>query len=112
LPGLDQLSHRTHRVLDGDRLIHPVLVVEVDDVDPEALQAGVAGGPDVVRVAVDTHPRAVWLALVAELGREHNLIPAAGDGTADELLVGEGAVHVGGVEQRAAQVERLRDGGD
>ena len=37
---------------------------------------------------------------------------AAGDGLADELLVGEGAVHVGGVEEADAEVEGPVDGVD
>jgi len=46
-----------------------VLVVEVEVVDAEALEAGVAGGADVLRGAVDAHPRAVGVALVAECSR-------------------------------------------
>ena len=39
-----------------------------------------------------------------------DLVPAAGDGLADQLLVGERAVHVGGVEERHADVEGALDG--
>jgi len=69
-----------------------VLVVEVDVVDTEALERCVAGGPDVLGRAVDADAAAVGVALVAELGGELDLVPPAGDGLADELLVGEGAV--------------------
>ncbi len=112
LAGLDQLGHGADGLLDRDRLVDAVLVVEVDVVDAEALEAGVAGGADVLRLAVDADPGAVGLALVAELGGELDLVAASGDGLADELLVGEGAVHVGRVEERHAQVEGAVDGVD
>ena len=53
LAGLDQLGHRPPGVLDRHRPVHPVLVVEVDMVDPEPLQRLVAGPPHVVRLPVD-----------------------------------------------------------
>ena len=53
LAGGDQLGHRADGLLDRHRLVDPVLVVEVDVVDAEPLQAGVAGRADVRRAAVD-----------------------------------------------------------
>ena len=49
------------------------------------------------------------LAHVAELGGEDDLVAAAGDRPADQLLVGERAVHVGGVEEGDAELERAVD---
>ena len=46
---------------------------------------------------------------VAELGGEHDLVAAVGDRAADEPLVGERAVHVGGVEEGDAELERAVD---
>jgi hypothetical protein len=106
---LDELLHRADGLLDRDRLVDAVLVVEVDVVDAEALQRGLAGLAHVVRLAVDAEIAAVLAALVAELGGEHDLVAAAGDRAADELLVGERAVHVGGVEEGAPQLERPVD---
>ena len=48
LPGRDELGHGADGLLDRDGLVDAVLVVEVDVVDAEPLQAGVAGGPDVL----------------------------------------------------------------
>jgi len=112
LARLDELLHRADGLLDRDRGVHAVLVVEVDVVDTEALERGVAGGADVRRAAVDADPAAVGVALVAELGGELDLVAAAGDRLADELLVGEGPVHVGRVEEGDAQVEGAVDGPD
>src|SRR6185436_9671317 len=43
---------------------------------------------------------------------EHDLGAAVADGAAHQLLVGERAVHVGGVDEGDAAVERAVDGGD
>jgi hypothetical protein len=89
-----------------------VLVVEVDVLDAEALQAGVAGRADVLGAAVDADPGPVGEPLVAELGGQLHLVSAAGDGLADELLVGERPVHVGGVEEGDSEIEGAVDGVD
>ena len=112
LAGRDQLGHRADGLLDRDGLVDAVLVVEVDVVDAEPLQRGVARGADVLGAAVDADPGAVGEPLVAELGGQLDLVAAAGDRPADELLVGERAVHVGGVEEGHAEVERSVDGGE
>ena len=86
-----------------------MLVIEVDHVEPGALQARVAGGADIVGPAVDALEAAVFAANVAELGRDdHPLAPLAHD-TADQFLVRADAVHVGGVEEGDAEVERAVD---
>ena len=79
-------------------------------VDAEALEGGVTGRADVVGVAVDAHHGAVGQALVAELGGELDLVASSGDRPADELLVGERAVHVRGVEEGHAELEGAVDG--
>ena len=47
--------------------------------------------------------------LDAELGRQEHLVAPAGDRAADEPLVGVRPVHVGGVEEVAAELQRARD---
>jgi hypothetical protein len=53
LAGLDQLGRRPPGLLHRHRAVHPVLVVQVDMVDAESLQRGVAGAAHVLRPAVD-----------------------------------------------------------
>ncbi|CAN5572169.1 hypothetical protein BH20ACT19_BH20ACT19_07730 [soil metagenome] len=112
LARLHELGHRPDGVLDRRVLVDPVLVVEVDVVHAEALERGVARAAHVLGLAVDPEHRAVLGALVAELGGEHDLVPAALDRPADEALVGERPVHVGGVEERHPELERAADRGD
>ena len=112
LAGLDERRHRPPGLLDGHATVDAVLVVQVDDLDPEARERRVARRRDVLGPAVDADERAVGAALVAELRGEHDLVAAARDGPSHELLVGEGTVHVGGVEEVDPEVEGLVDRGD
>ncbi len=48
----------------------------------------------------------------AELRRQHDVVTATLDGLADELLVGERPVDLGGVDVGDTQVERPVDGAD
>ena len=112
MPSCTSSRHRPDRLLDRRVRVDPVLVVEIDVVDAEALEAAFDRLPHVVRAAVD--PSAPWGrgALDAELGGDHDAVAPALDGAADEFLVGVRAVHVGRVEEGDAELERAVDGGD
>ena len=105
LPGVDELGHGSDRLLDRHRAVDAVLVVQVDDVDVEALQGCVAGAVHVVGTAVDAL-RAIVQLLESELGGNDVLIATSGERLAHQLLVGEGPVHVGRVEHGDAQLRR------
>ena len=62
--------------------------------------------------AIDAKEGAIGCAHVAELGGDHELLPLALDGAADQFLVGAHAIHVGGVEEGDAELEGAVDGGD
>ena len=107
-----QLGQRADGVLDRRVRVHPVLVVEVDVVGAEPPQRSLDRGADVGRAAVEVPRAAAGVRHEAELGRQHHLVAAALDGPADELLVGERAVDLGGVDEGDAQFERPVDGAD
>src|SRR5665647_448497 len=112
LSGGDQHTERTEGLLDGRFGVDAVLVVEVDDVHIQAPQRCLDRGSDVLRATVDpTSALTALVDLVTELGGQHHLVTAASDGLADQDLVGERAVYVGGVEQGYAEVEGATDGG-
>ena len=93
--------------------VDAVLVVEVDVVDAQAPQRGLGGLLDVLGPAVEAAGGGVvGVADDPELRGQHDLVAAVGDGAADELLVGVGAVDVGGVEEGDAELEGAVDGGD
>src|ERR687893_1970077 len=80
LPSFDELLHRAHGLLDGYLRVHPVLVVEVYRVNAEPPERGVARLSYVLRPAVDADPAPVLAPLVAELGRENDLLAPIRDG--------------------------------
>src|SRR5438552_9586615 len=86
-----------------------MLVVEIDHVDPEPFQRRVACRANVLRPSVDTDPTAVRSPFVAELGREHDAVTPVCDRAADELLVVPYAVHVGGIDEGDAELDRPVD---
>ena len=94
---LHQLAHGADRILDRHFRIDAVLVIEIDHIDAEALQALLAGLDHEVRPAVGEF--AVLAAEIAELGRQHHAGAAALDRLADEFLVVAGAIGVGTVEK-------------
>ena len=67
--------------------------------------------PRVLGARVDA-PRLALLAHDAELRREDDVVAAVGDRGADKLLVLAGAVHVGGVEERDAELGGAVDRAD
>ena len=63
------------RVLDGDGGVHAVLVVEVDVIEAEAAQAGLAAGAHVLRPAADAPRAAGILPPQPELCGQLHLLP-------------------------------------
>ena len=86
-------------------------VVQVDHLDTQPQQRGVAGAQHVVPGTADAACPVSGAAVDAELGGQLHLIPAAVDGPAHQHLVVPGAVGVGGVQERDAQLQGPVDGG-
>lgn len=106
---LHQLAHGADRILDRHRWIDAVLVVEVDHVDAQPLEARIARRLHVLRRSIDAVGAAGPLDL-AELGGEHDAVAArAGKRLADQLLVVAPAIHVGAVEHGDATIQRVVD---
>ena len=95
----------------GCARVDVVLVVQVDVVGAQPLERALGSGADAGRAGV----RAALAAGVgdqAELGRRHDLVPVALEGSAHELLVGVGAVDLGGVDEGHAQCQGAVDRAD
>ena len=78
-------------------------------VHAKALERGIARGSHVLGRAVNAAPATVCRSHVAELRSEDDLVPPPFDSPADELLVREGAVHVGRIEEVDTELERAVD---
>ena len=101
----DQLSHRAHRLFDRHVRIDPVQVVQVDDIDTEAAEAGFARRPHTLGSRVHLGCRAARAENEAEFAGQDDLTASFSDRTADERLVGASPVCIGGIDQRDAQIE-------
>src|SRR5262249_19969338 len=84
-----------------------MLVEEIDAIGPEPPERRVGDLPDALRPAVQAGFRIPILE--TELGCNHDLVPEGSQRLAHQLLVGEGTVGLGGVEERDAALERLPD---
>src|SRR6185312_158769 len=106
----DQLGHGADSVLDRHGGVDAMLIVKVDDVDAEPLQARLAGLDHVLRPPVDALARC-GLDL-AEFAGEHDAVAPPLEGAAQELLVVAPTVHVRGIEEIDAAVDGVLDEGD
>ncbi len=108
LAGGNQLLHRPRHLFDRDLGIDPVLVQEVDRLDPQPAEGVLDDVADVFRPAVEAGPArlAVGVGTEAELRGDHDLVPDRRERLAHEFFVGERTVHLGGVEERDPPIDR------
>ena len=112
LAGANQFAHRPDGFLDGHLRVNPVLVIEINFIDAQPPQAGVAARADVFGPAVHAEKIAAVVTHVAKFRGQDHLVAAVFDGASDQPLVFAAAVHVRRVEQGHADVQRAVDGGD
>ena len=112
---LNELLHGSRHVLDGHVRIDAVLVEQVDGLDLEPLERALGGLLDVLRPAVQARPALhaagveLRVEVESELGGDDHLVAERGEGLADEFLVRERAVDLGGVEERDAELDGRPD---
>src|SRR4051794_9984984 len=89
LAGLNEIGHRADAFLDRRLGIDPMELIEIDDVDPQPLEARVACLLDVLGPAIEpAFGRIVGIANDPALGRDREPITLSFDGARDQLLVG------------------------
>ena len=99
--------------LDGSFGIDAMLVVQINGVDTETLEAGVARGANISAGTVDAAKRGVgFVADDAEFCGEEDFVTDTANGFADEDFVVTVTVDVGGVEEIHTKIERAVDGSD
>jgi len=84
-----------------------MLIVKIDRVDAEALEAGLAGGADIVGATVDF--AVGWIRRNAddsELGRDYEFVAPPANRATDQLLIPMRPVSIGGVPEGDSQFER------
>src|ERR1700683_1941553 len=81
----DQFRHGAERLFDRHGGVDPVLVIKIDDIDAEPLQARLARTQYISGASIGD--LAVPAAKVAELRRQNDVVAAAFDRLADEFLI-------------------------
>ena len=109
LPLFHQLRERSGGLLDGGRRIGAVLVVQVDAVRVQAPEGSLDGESDVLGAPVVAADAALEVAEHTELRGEHRLVADPLQRAPDELFVGVGAVDLGRVDERAAELDGAAD---
>ncbi len=110
LAGSDQVANGAGHILDRHRGVDPVLIHEVDAVGAQPAQRSLDGLADVFWAAVEAAERlaARGVHREPELGGDDHLVPDRLERLADQLLVDERAVDLGGVEEGDAALGRAR----
>src|SRR5271156_2712772 len=104
----DEPGHCTDRILDRHCRIDPVLVIKIDDIDAEPLQARLARLDNIGEAPVDA-VGAARPARLAEFGHDDEAVAPALQCPAEEFLVLAPAIHVRAVEMVDAELDRPVD---
>jgi hypothetical protein len=112
LSPVDEPRHGPHRILDRNLGVYPVLVVDVDRVDPEALEARIACASDILGPPIHQVALAIRTLHLTELGGEHHLVAPPLERSSKQLLIVAPPVHVRRVDEVHPQVQSLMDDGD
>ena len=87
-----------------------MLIEQVDGLDSEALERPFDRLPDALRLAGDAAVRpGLRIDVEAELGRDHHVVPERAQRLADDLLVLERPIDLGGIEEGNAAFDRGAD---
>ena len=106
----DQVADGACHVLNRHGRVNAVLVEQVNHLDTKPLQGRLGHGADTLGAAVHAGLLAGrGINPEAELGGDHHPVPHRRQRLADHLLVGKGAVNLGGVEQGDAAFHRRAD---
>src|SRR4051794_16057075 len=100
----DEPGHCADGILDRHCRIDPVLIIKIDDIDTEPLEARIARLSNIAGAAVNT-VGAARPAGLAEFGRDHDAVAPTLQCPAEELLVLAPPIHVRAVEMIDAELD-------
>src|ERR1051326_9249983 len=105
---LNQVLDRSGDIFDGHVGIEPVLVEEINDVGPEALERGVGNFFYVLRTTIKPSLLAIHN-VESELGRNRHLLAQWSNRFADEFFIREGSINFSRVEEGDAALHGCAD---
>ena len=110
--GSYQLGERADGFFDGSARVNAVVVVQVDHIDLQAVEAFFHAVVHIVAISAGPKAIGVGCRRNAELGRHKYLGPAAAKQLGNEFLVLALAVDVRRVDHPHADVDRIMEGGE
>ncbi|HZM02726.1 MAG TPA: hypothetical protein VFC44_06855 [Candidatus Saccharimonadales bacterium] len=93
--------------------VHSVLVIKVNHVNPETLQARIAALTNIFRLAIDPNELALFISDISKLGGQNYSVSVTFNCITKKSFVVPATIHIGCVEKVDSQVERpmnRRDG--
>src|SRR6202008_597293 len=105
---LDEPGHRADGLFDRHRRIDAMLIVEIDGLDTEPLQARLASLRDIGRAAVDAIG-AAGPPRLAEFAGNHDAVAPPLERPPKQILVLAPTIHVRAVEMIDAEIDRPMD---
>jgi hypothetical protein len=110
LAGFDKFGHRTHSVFDRSFGVDAVLIVQIDMIDAEPLQRGIARASDILRLSANRPGIGVFFRSdVRKLRGQKYFVAAATDCFPDKLFVVADPINVCRIEEVDSEVERTKD---
>jgi hypothetical protein len=102
----DEIPHRAGDVFDRHVWVDAVLVQKIDRVDPEPPQRPLDRVTNALRSAVEPVATPAGTEVMAEFGGNHHAMAERLQSLTHKRLIGEGAVHLRGIEQGDASFYR------
>src|SRR2546423_989760 len=107
----DELSQTADRVFDRRVRINPVLVIKINVVGSQATQTAFAGPANVIRPAIHAASFGICgIAHDSEFRRNDQFLALALGSAADEFLILEWAINVGGIEESDSEFDSAMNG--
>src|SRR6185369_3068096 len=112
LSAFHQFGHCSDGFFYGSFGIDAMLVVEIDVIDAEAFQRGVAGSTNVFPLATYSPvARVLFLTNVGELGSEEYLVATIADRLSDQFFIVAHSIDICSVQKVDPEIECAEDGG-
>jgi hypothetical protein len=107
-----EIGHGAHGFFDWRLRVDPVLIVEIDHLDPESLEACLARLANTGRVTPGAEHGAFGVAHPSELCRQHDGVALTADRAAEQLFVAAHSVRVRAVKKCDAAFDGVMEGGN
>ncbi len=108
----DEIGHGADGFFDRRFWIDPVLIVEIDHLDPESLEACLARLANISRITPGAEHRAFGVAHPSELRRKQDGVALTVDRAAEQLFVAADPVRVRAVKKCNAAFDGVMEGGN